>query len=562
MRIPGWILVLAGAASAAPAPELPGVDVRELGRPWGDTLTRISRPPPIDSVAHGIGRWAAPSPEAQLDADEVLLGMGEGAIFVPSMTHGRLEPRVTVTDSVGRFVALGPSGRRIRVRPGVYQVSFGSGSQDQRISFPLAVAEGETSLAPAAWSGLTVSTIGLDRQPFQGEYKLVREDVFQSFGDGFGQTEDRLSDLPTWILAPGLYRITGLAAGTDDLTNFVTVRLLPGEWTEFTLVLDGGKVVGGGVVAKLPTSLRKDDWRFGADVGGSVSWAREKLARHENLRTTTNLAGYFQLRLRREKDAWLTTSRIQYVGGASMTGTENWKISPDEIVGQVFAVRRVTPRIGPYGRLAATSHVFPTDVDLGASGTQPMRLYVRDPESGRLERRVEDGSSWEAASSFAPLELRQGLGVNVEAIQRPAIELSIQGGIASRQILPLGAFYQKTLDNPVLMAELAGIDTTASATNSIVMQKGAFEHGTGLEATSELRARLGSSASLTASPGLFWSLWPRDRLEFSLHTILSLHLTRYASVDYRYAIKKSLDEGVIHRYPYSHQVLLRFSFGK
>lgn len=554
------VLSLLGAVWAAPSPELPGIDVRDLGPTWGDTVTRRYGADRRETGG-GIGRWAAPPPEVQLEADEVLLGMGEGAVFVPSMTHGRLEPRVSVADSGGRFISIGPSGRRMRLKPGAYKVSFGSGSEAQRMVVPVVVEDGETTVTPTPWAGLTIATISTDRQHFRGEYKLMRQDRFQSYGEGFGQTEDRISDLPTWILPPGVYKITGLSAGTDDLTNFVTVRLLAGEWTDFTLVMDGEKVVGGGAISQIAGSPVRKDWRFGADLGGSVSWTREKLSRQENIRTTTNLSGYTQLRLRREKDDWLTSARLQFVGGATETGDDDWKIAPDEIVAQIFAVRRVTPRIGPYGRLVATSHLLPSEIDLSTTTSAPTMLFVRDPATGRFERRAPGGTSWQMASSFAPLEIRQGLGLNVEVVQTRPVDLSLQAGVASRQVFPFGAYYQRSLDNPFLLEELRSQDTNVTALNSVVMQRAVFDHGTGLEATAELRAQLGSSASLTSAPGLFWSLWPRDQLEFSVLTVLSLHLTRFASVDYRYAIKKSLDEGAIHRYPYSHQVLLRFSFG-
>lgn len=554
------VLSMLGAVWAAPSPELPGIDVRDLGPTWGDTVTKRQGADRREASG-GIGRWAAPPPEVQLEADEVLLGMGEGAVFVPSMTHGRLEPRVSVTDTNGRFVSIGPSGRRMRLKPGAYRVSFGSGSEAQRMVVPVVVGDGETVVVPTPWAGLTIATISTDRQHIRGEYKLVRQDKFQSYGEGFGQTEDRLSDLPTWILPPGVYKITGLSAGTDELTNFVTVRLLAGEWTDFTLVMDDEKVVGGGAITQTTENPARKDWRFGADLGGSVSWTREKLSRQENIRTTTNLSGYTQLRLRREKDDWLTSARLQFVGGATETGNDDWKIAPDEIVAQVFAVRRVTPRVGPYGRFVATSHLLPSAIDLSTTTSAPIMLFVRDPATGRFERRAPGATSWQMASSFAPLEIRQGLGLNVEVVQTRPVDLSLQAGVASRQVFPFGAYYQRSLDNPFLLEELRRQDTNVTALNSVVMQRAVFDHGTGLEATAELRAQLGSSASLASAPGLFWSLWPRDQLEFSMLTVLSLHLTRFASVDYRYAIKKSLDEGAIHRYPYSHQVLLRFSFG-
>jgi len=554
------LLALAAAVAAAPSPDLPGVDVRELGSSWGDTVTRVNRAYQTDTVLHGVGAWPAPSPDEQLAADEVLLGMGEGAVFVPSMTHGRLEPRVTVLDSKGEIAALGSSGMRLRVPPGSYRVRFGSGSEDQRLEVPVQVVDGRTVVAPVPWSGLTIATISPERQHVRGEYKLVRQDEFQTYGEGFGQPEDRLADLSTWILPPGVYKITGLSAGADDLTNFVTVRLLPGEWIEYTLVMDGEKVVGGGMLAQIPATSRRDQWRFGADLGGSVAWIREKLSRQSNLRTTTNLTGYTQLRARKERDAWLTSARLTMVGGAAKLSSEHWRVAPDEITAQVFTVRRVTPRVGPYGRIVGSSHVFPADLDLSAEA-DPIRLFLRDPETGRIRREAAGATQWQYANSFAPLETREGLGLNVEAIQMPAVELSLQAGFASRQVFPFGAWFQKDLESPALLAELRRVDSTASVVNAVVMEEAPFEHGTGVEATGDLRARLGGSASVTASPGVFWSLWPRDQVEFSMTSVLTFHLTRYLSADFRYNVKRSLEEDVIHRYPYSLQTLLRFSFG-
>jgi hypothetical protein len=303
-----------------------------------------------------------------------------------------------------------------------------------------------------------------------------------------------------------------------------------------------------------------DAWRFGADIGGSVAWTREKLSRQQLLRTTTSLTGYGQVRVNKADGPWLHSANLQFVGGGTQVSQEDWRITPDELTGMLFSVRRITPRFGPYGRITATSHALPSNIDLSTTG-DPMALYVRNPKSGILERKAVGGTSWEVGSSLAPLELHQGAGLNVDAIQTPTIEVSLQAGLGSRQVLPFGAYYQKSLDNPVLLAELRTQDTSISSANTVVVQQATFVVGNGIEATGEMRARLGTWASITTSPSVFWGLWPREELEFSMASVFSLHLTRYLSADYRFTIKKSLDEGALHRYPYVHQVLLRFSFG-
>jgi len=555
----GWACATASVLGA-PSPDLPGLDIGDLGPAWGDTLVHQHRTAPSETTGHRIGTWQAPHPAAQVDADETLLGIGEGAIFVPAMTSGRLEPRIEVLDANRRVVARGASGHRMRLAPGSYVVQLGTGSKGQRLSVPATVREGETTLLPATWSGLTISTISPDRMHFRGEYQLIRQDTFQVYGEGFGQAEDRLADIPTWIVPPGVYKISGVASGADDLTNFVTVRALPGEWIDFTLVMDESAVVGGGMLSLAPREKRIDAWRLGLDLGGSVAWTREKLVRQSNLRTTTSLTGYGQLRVGKESGPWLHSARLQFVGGGTMVDQEDWRITPDEVTAILFSVRRITPRLGPYGRVTGTSRAFPFRIDL-STATDPAALYVRDPETGALQRKAPGATSWEAASSFAPLELHQGAGLNVDAIQTPALEVSLQAGIGSRQTLPFGSYFEKSLENPALLAELQQQDPSATADNAVVVQEAKFAVGNGLEATGDLRARLGSWASIATSPSIFWGLWPREELEFSMTSVFSLHLTRYLSADYRYTIKKSLEEGALHKYPYVHQVLLRFSFG-
>lgn len=560
IRLWAFVSVCQIAAQAAPSPDLPGIDITDLGPAWGDTVVHAHRAKSPDTTERTFGTWQAPSPAIQLEADEVLLGIGEGAIFVPAMTEGRLEPRVEVYDKDRRRVARGPTGRRLRLAPGRYDVQFGTGSDKQRFSIPAVVAEGETTVLPASWSGLTITTISPDRMHVRGEYQLIRQDEFQVYGEGFGQTDDRLADLPTWIVPPGIYKVSGLASGADDLTNFVTIRLLPGEWVDFTLVMDGSAVVGGGMLSLDSRETSPDAWRFTVDLGGSVAWTREKLVRQSNLRTTTSLTGYGQARVSKESGPWLNSARLQFIGGGTMVDQEDWRITPDEVTAMLFAVRRITPRLGPYGRVTGTSRAFPFRIDL-SSAAAPIALYERDPGSGALNRKDAGASSWEAASSLAPLELHQGMGLNIDAVQSPALEISLQMGVGSRQILPFGSYYEKSLENPALLAELQLQDPAATPDNSIVVQEAKFAVGNGLEATGEFRARLGSWASIATSPNIFWGLWPREELEFSMASVFSVHLTRYLSADYRYTIKKSVEEGALHNYPYVHQVLLRFSFG-
>lgn len=550
-------LALAAAATAAPAPDLPGIDVGELPPAWGDSATEVHRPDPARGGSGGVGAWAALPPEAQLAADPVLLAPGEAALFVPTMTQGRLEPRIEVLDARGRVEAVGPSGTRIRLSPGPHFARLGSGSRDQRLTFPFELEEGRTQILDPRWAGLTVIVIDPDRNPIQGEYKLVRQDRFQAYGEGYGLTEERLGDIQTWILPPGVYRITGLAAGSDDLTNFVTLRLLPGEWTEYTLVMDDDKVVGGGLLSLSPARGDEETWRLGLELGGSLAWSRETAVNQAGSQSSRNLTGFTLLRARRESGPWLLSGRIQYVGSAARQDDGPWLFTPDELTAQGFAVRRIVPRVGPYLRLTSSSHLFPTRIDLAPDGDT---LSLWGWENGVVTRLSPGADRFRIAPPLLPLELRQGAGLDFDLFHGSAFEASLQGGGATRQLFQGGTWTQLSVAGSVLSA-LQAADPEADEDNAVVIRRVGFQHAVGLEATADLKARLGPSVSLSATPGIFRSFWPHRQLEYSLVSVASAHLSRHLSLDYRFSFKRALDEIVVHRYPSSQQILLRFSFG-
>ena len=74
--------------------------------------------------------WASPSIEIQLQMDDVIVPVGKGAVFVPSMTDPDNEPVCGVL-SKGRIVQDSKTGHRILLAPGTYTVVYGSGTKEQ-----------------------------------------------------------------------------------------------------------------------------------------------------------------------------------------------------------------------------------------------------------------------------------------------------------------------------------------------------------------------------------------------------------------------------------------------
>jgi len=128
----------------APAPEIPGEEITESETALIKSekqVTEIATP-----VIKQKPRWAAPSLNEQLARDKTLIGLGYGALFIPSFTESRLEPDVLVYKSGGGKLTPGNSGQRILLQEGSYLIRIGSGNLDQKIKYLVNINESKTTI--------------------------------------------------------------------------------------------------------------------------------------------------------------------------------------------------------------------------------------------------------------------------------------------------------------------------------------------------------------------------------------------------------------------------------
>ena len=209
----------------------------------------------------------------QIDEDETPIPLGKGAVFVPRMSDPQLEPDVQIADSIGKVVLTGKPGKKYCLIPGTYSVRLGNGTTKQRIEKWVVVDEGRTTPLFPTWSGLQIDVVSESNIPFKGSYEMVRLDEFEPFGRTYGRDPNQGERVKTWILNPGLYKIFGAGGSYNAVSSFVTVRLLPGELTRFSVVEDSatGKILSGGVTLTGEASRKiTSHWKYGLDMGGSI----------------------------------------------------------------------------------------------------------------------------------------------------------------------------------------------------------------------------------------------------------------------------------------------------
>jgi len=415
------IILFQTFAFAAPSPELPGVEIMdsEVVLERSKKLVQKQEETKENDTYKG---WSAPDLGEQLNRDETFIGMGLGAIFIPRFTESRLEPEYIAirTDTllkeyIGREWT-GKHGFRLVVPYGNYTVIMGSGTKDKRIEYKVEVKEGKTTLIPPDWGGLVVNTINEDGEFISESYEVFAVSNGESYGRGFGLTQERMNDVKTWILPPQVYRISRSGENASSILNYITVQVNPGELSHVELVFEEstGRLIAGGVHEMRINAAKNSNWTYGLRLGGSASYT--------TLRTTSkqknsawNALGDLRLRMlyTPPKVFWLTElytrENMQWLNEDKQDA--QWSIAQDLLQFQTSFVYRFLEWMGPYARVNVKTHIFPE------------YYWIGDDEKIRL------------GDPFDPLRIGEGIGLNIQPVVSNAVDISAQTGFAARQTI-------------------------------------------------------------------------------------------------------------------------------
>lgn len=433
-----WLFLCAvGIAFSAPLPDLPGTEISEAERVMerSQSLVEPTKKPPSASLHHS---WTAPGIEEQLSQDETLIGMGMGAIFVPKMSESRLEPEILVTDANGERSWIGHTGLRIVVPQGVYTVRIGSGTFKQQSVYRAEVLEGQTTLVDPQWGGLVISTLSSEGDLISEDYEIYSVADGESYGRGYGQTQERLNDIKTWILPPGIYRISRRGEDYGSLVNYITVQTNPGELTFVELVFEtgdglagSGNLIAGGVRPLRTRQMGDTYWNFNLRVGGTASYTTVMTASGKQDDVWNTIT---DLRLRARYDRFRWFGLYELYGRTNLQWNDKQDQPAELTVVQDFLqfqnawVYRLRSWVGPYARVNLKTHVWPEYYKMGSNDTL---ISVVD----RSNDTTNSYTSGEirVKPSFFPLRIGEGTGLNLQIFSTNALELSAQTGLACRQ---------------------------------------------------------------------------------------------------------------------------------
>jgi len=436
-----FVVILTQTLFAMRPSELPGMEIMEAQLALERSKNIVQTQNTVNDLYENKG-WTAPSLEEQLNQDETLTGvMGQGAIFVPRFTESRLEPEYIAikVDALSKKEYTGKEwtgkhGTRLIVPVGSYMVFIGSGNVDKKFEYKVEVEEGKTTLIPPDWGGMVINTINGDGEFVSESYEVFAVHNGESYGKGFGVTQERLNDVRTWILQPQVYRITRSGENASSISNYITVQVNPGELSYVELVFEEntGRLIAGGVQKMRLGISRNSYWTYGLRLGGSASYTTLATVNGQK-NDTWNAFGDLRLRMlyNRYKIFWLTElyarENMQWLNEEQKES--QWSVAQDILQFQSSAVYRIFEWIGPYTRVNARTRIFPEYYWIG-NATVYTAKGIND-----VDAVIFDGEKIRISPPFDPLRLGEGVGLNLHSMFSSSLDVSAQMGFAARQTI-------------------------------------------------------------------------------------------------------------------------------
>ncbi|MFH1468176.1 MAG: hypothetical protein ABIO70_27565 [Pseudomonadota bacterium] len=507
--------------------------------------------------------WLTPPPEQQLAEDSTVIPVGQGAVFVPTITGAEYEPSASlISDS--EVVGI-PLGQRVLVAPGQYVVVVTAGTPSQGVSQALDVVEGETTLVPVTWGALRIEVTDDHRIPHRGSYEIIDADTREPVSTGFGADTLQGEILQTWLLKPGLYRIVRPGRDFRALKDYATVVVPEAGFVRYRLVLDpdNGDFLGAGVLLpdEFATALRENQrWFHSVVVGFEGSLVNSENVVGAVNQTQYSASAFADAQVSFTHGPQQFSTLLQIEEGASQIrpqGSEPLPIlkATDRLRGDVLHTYRLKGRTGPYGRVSAESQAFPTDV----LATEDTTISVTHTDGSERTLEVGANETFRTATAWHPTLFREGIGMNTSFLEKSrTTNFNLRAGFGMRQSLYGDALVVDDVasTDPVEYREVesfqqAGIEVTAVASLRL---PGWVVYATDVE----LFADFTSFSPKTK--------WPRtDRLglpyppwSVSWRNTLSLRITRNLSLNYY--LNVVIEPQVIDKPQVEQSLLLRTSW--
>ncbi|ERP31487.1 hypothetical protein [Chitinivibrio alkaliphilus] len=530
----------------------------------------------LDSVSQ---TWEAPPLSEQISNDTTAIRIGMGAIFVPSMSKSpEDEPEVYILDESGEVVVSGTTGRGYNLEPGTYSVGVGNIPKRPLIE-DVVVEESKMIPVMPSWGGVRFEVINKDGTPIRGEYDMARMDPMTHLGRGRGRDITLAEGLSVWLLQPGTYKVVSPGMSFNTITNFITFRVKPGEFMNYTLVQEEATstIVGGGILGTGDRDDTRSAWRHSLNFGGSADLSQTNNHLRDSVHTSLGLSLIFYDRSYYTSEQITLDNLLKFDVSLAVNRDEldNLTLTTvlDEMRFNTIFTYKLYERFGPYGRGEYVSGFVPSRVyanNDGRDADEKHFFLLYDERFDTLDtvepREIDSLSeSYQSKPAFSPLTIQGGIGGNVQLFRTPVINTRVLTGF--------GITYERRWDELGTLSDTEYEVLDSSSTfyeqyldrtpHTILYNIDTERFNTGPEVMLQNTLNLGAVASVTTE---FRAFAPVDRFrrpDITLSNLFSLHLLGNLVLDYDYTYRRvRADEEELRTRFSRHRVLLRFSLSR
>ncbi len=476
----------------------------------------------------------------QATRDVTPIPRGQGAILVPALSGGQLEPPVQVY-AEGVLVAQGRTGGRIIVPPGRYDVVVGLGAEAARPRVAVDVKAGETEAVKPFFGAVRVQVVDEGQTPIPRTYVLQSVDRQTVYGPVTTEPSEKGPPPQTWLLPPGRYRLA-LGSDPDASEGVISFSLHPSELLRYRLVADGSDLLRADLAdtdVKVDPSILRLRWV----LGGSVAFDSRNTQMLQEGREFLIGTLFNELEVGVDTGPHLALFSLDANQTVAWLDSEYGADIPlrnldSRAEAELLYIARLGRVFGPYARAKGTTsyleqHYIPGEDILIDTFDEDGNL-VDETEASAFDR----VRLYEAGR---PVVLQQGVGVSVTPVDEEVFDLGFRVGASARQAFYDGGRF---------------VDEQVDGRLSLVRIDDRREFGA--EATGQLGLRIGRYVNLQSEFDSFYptKLFAGDikRFPFRWKNRLNLGVSDYVSTTYSFLLAR--DEVVISRLQYVHNISL------
>ncbi len=484
-----------------------------------------------------------------LDSEED--NSGKGLLLLPAITRTENEPYYKVYDKYG-YARSAKIGEALPLMEGTYSIEYGSGNQDQKMTKKnIEIHQRLKTIVEPDWGCLVVEIIDESRNFAKTIYELFDLKDGESYGSEFPAEVELGEQEKVWVLKPGYYKVTINNEPFNTYKDFTTVLIEEGSVQKLTIVMETDEegnptnMAGAGILEEsfLASSLESLKLSSAVHINGNLNSDNE--LNEDEPTTIITMNSQLENYLIYDKDPLYYNMKSIIDLGVSKTTDTDFRLASDEFNLKNTGIYYFIKDLGLYGRFDVNSHFFNE-----TQYSSEEFYYKKFGENGVALGDSVFSDNIQTKSSFFPIELKEGFGINYRILKLSRANLSFRAGFGIRQSFNNDVFVydpsESYIDNDNIehreYFELASTNTTGTELSLV----GNFQ--------------LPFNLNYSTDADFYFPFDENDEYTFEWENSFNLNLFKHISLDYKFNLEKRGEDSGIDYLVREHSLFLRVTY--